>query len=101
MAIKTNQELIDAAKAIIGEDTGDAALAFLDDLADTVDDYDKKTKDATDWHQKYDENDAAWRKRYADRFSGKTEDTDDEPGKDYEKPDPPKKTYLDLFKTEE
>ena len=43
---------------------------------------------------KYDENDAKWRKRYVDRFNGKQEEEEDD---SYELPDPPKKSYLDLF----
>jgi hypothetical protein len=96
MAVKNMQELIDSAKAIIGENTSDEALAFMDDLSDTITDYDTKTKDNTDWKTKYEENDATWRKRYSDRFSGKPVDDEDEDDS-YELPDPPKKTYLDLF----
>ena len=95
MAIKGITELIESARTLIGENTSDEALAFMDDLSDTMSDYDTRTKDNTDWEQKYQENDAQWRKRYADRFSGKVEDEDEDDS--YELPDPPKKTYLDLF----
>ena len=96
MAIKSMQELIDGARALIGDNTSDDALSFMDDLSDTMSDYDSRSKDNTDWKTMYEENDASWRKRYADRFNGKREDEDDEDDS-YELPDPPKKTYLDLF----
>lgn len=95
MAIKSITELIESARSIIGENTSDEALGFMDDLSDTMEDYNKKTEDSTNWHQKYDENDAMWRKRYADRFNGKP--VEEEEDDSYELPDPPKKTYLDLF----
>lgn len=95
MAIKSIQEVIDSARALIGENTSDDALSFMDDLSDTLTDFETKTKDNTDWHEMYDQNDADWRKRYADRFNGKREDQDEDDS--YELPDPPKKTYLDLF----
>lgn len=95
MAVKNITELIDTARTIIGENTSDEALGFMDDLSDTMNDFDARTKDSTNWEQKYLENDANWRKRYADRFNGKP--VDDEVDDSYELPDPPKKTYLDLF----
>lgn len=97
MAVRSMQEIIETARSIIGDNTSDDALSFMDDLSDTISDFDSKTKENTDWHQRYDENDAKWRKRYADRFNGK-KDEEDESDDDYELPDPPKKTYLDLFK---
>lgn len=94
MAIKSITELIESARTLIGENTSDEALGFMDDLSDTMTDFDTRTKDSTNWQQKYQENDASWRKRYADRFSGKVEEDEDD---SYELPEPPKKTYLDLF----
>ena len=95
MAIKSMTELIESARTLIGENTSDEALGFMDDLSDTMTDFDTRTKDNTNWQQKYQENDANWRKRYMDRFNGKP--VDDEVDDSYELPDPPKKTFLDLF----
>lgn len=94
MAIKSLEDILASARSIIGEDTSDDALAFMDDLSDTIEDFNTKTKDQTDWHEKYNENDAQWRKRYADRFNGKPVEEEDE---SYDLPEPPMKTYLDLF----
>lgn len=95
MAIKSMSELIDSAKVIIGENTSDEALSFMDDLTDTFTDFDTRTKDNTNWEEKYKQNDADWRKRYMDRFNGKP--VDEEEDDSYNLPDPPKKTFLDLF----
>lgn len=95
MAVKSLTELMESARTIIGENTSDEALGFMDDLSDTMNDYDTKTRDSTNWEEKYRENDANWRKRYADRFNGKSVEEDEDDS--YELPEPPKKTYLDLF----
>lgn len=95
MAIKSISELIESARTIIGENTSDEALGFMDDLSDTMSDFDTRTKDNTNWEEKYKENDANWRKRYADRFNGKQVEEDEDTS--YELPEPPKKSYLDLF----
>ena len=78
--IKTKEEIINAIKGKIGEDTSDETLALLEDISDTLNDYDNKTKDTEDWKAKYEENDKEWRQRYRDRFFNK----DDGEGKDEE-----------------
>lgn len=97
MAIKSIEDIINSARSIIGENTSDEALEFMDDLSDTMTDFDTRTKDSTDWHDKYDQLDASWRKRYADRFNRGVNQDDEDEDDSYELPEPPKKTYLDLF----
>lgn len=91
MSVKTKAELIEAVNSIIGESTDDNTLQLLDDLSDTIDSMQKNENE--DWHQKYIENDNAWRKRYKDRFSGATDTDDNEEDED----DTPL-TYDKLFK---
>lgn len=66
--IKTKEEILKAIKDRIGDDTSDETIAFLEDITDTLNDYDNKTKDNTDWKTKYEENDKEWRNKYRDRF---------------------------------
>lgn len=66
--IKTKDEILKAIKDRIGDDTSDETIAFLEDITDTLNDYDNKTKDNTDWKTKYEENDKEWRNKYRDRF---------------------------------
>ena len=102
MAILKLDQLLANIKEKIGEDTSDEAIQLIEDVTDTINDYESKTKDTTKWEEKYKENDAAWRKKYRDRFFGGT-DKPDEP----EKPDDiddidvdpnSKLTYEKLFK---
>ena len=97
MAVKKKEELREALRQRIGEDTSDEALSLIEDFNDTMEQYEKSTNDSTDWKTKYEENDAQWRQRYKDRFFSKADD-DEEPDEGEEKPLP--MTFSDLFKGE-
>lgn len=97
MAVKTKEEILGLIKDKFGEDTSDEALSFVEDITDTLNDYESRTADQTNWKNKFEENDASWRQKYRDRFFQATDDRDDEPEYD----DAPKTySYEDLFKTE-
>ena len=91
MAIKTIEELMGAVRARVGEDTSDEAIAFVEDVSDTL----ASLSSAEDWKKKYEENDAEWRKRYQDRFFNPDKPNDPEPAPD---PEPKKLTFDELFK---
>ena len=97
MAVKTRDEIMEAIRKRIGEDTSDEAISLLEDVTDTFTDYETKVADKTDWKSKYDEMDANWRKKYMDRFSGKTgEDVKDEQEEQI-KDDSELRTFDELF----
>ena len=77
MAIRTKDEILEAVKSRIGEDNSDETIAFLEDITDTLNEYEDKTKANTDWKAKYEENDKEWRKRYTDRFFNNDDVIDD------------------------
>ncbi len=56
------EELLESAKNILGENSSDEALAFIEDITDSY------SKPEVDWEAKYKENDAQWRQKYRDRF---------------------------------
>lgn len=91
MAIRTIEELMGAVRARVGEDTSDEAIAFVEDVSDTL----ASLSNAEDWKKKYEDNDAEWRKRYQDRFFNP--EKVDEPGTDPD-PEPKKLTFDELFK---
>lgn len=97
MAVKKIDEIMSAINERFKDDTTDETLAFIEDVNDTLSDYDARTKDNTNWEKKYNENDEKWRKRYRDRFFGKSDDEDED---DFDDDDEPKKklTFSDLFK---
>lgn len=97
MAVKKKEELMEALRQRIGEDTSDEALSLIEDFNDTMEKYEKDTNDSTDWKTKYEENDAQWRQRYKDRFFSKADDNEDSTEEE-EKPVP--MNFSDLFKGE-
>lgn len=95
MAIKSREDLLGGLSAIIGEEPNEDGIALMEDLTDTLTDYEEKTKE--DWKTKYEENDKAWKKKYMDRFmSG----SDPEPSREEVIDDEKPKTFEDLFTTE-
>lgn len=92
--VKNKDEIMAALKDFLGEDASESAISLVEDVTDTLNDYDNKTKDNTNWEEKYRENDANWAKRYRDRFFNNAEEPDDEP--EYEEREQPL-TYENLF----
>lgn len=72
MAVKDRDSILLAVKQMIGDNTSDEAIALMEDITDTITDYETKIADKTDWKAKYDEMDTSWRRKYIERFSGKT-----------------------------
>ena len=99
MAVKNINEIMESVKARIGEDTSDEALAFIEDITDTLNDFNTRVSEAGDWKRKYEENDSSWRQKYQERFFQGTPDdtiiTDPEPEPEPKAPT----TFEELFKT--
>lgn len=74
MAIVSKDELLTKLKVKFGDATDDDTLSIIEDVSDTFDDYESKTKDNSDWKSKYNELDESWRKKYRDRFYSAVED---------------------------
>lgn len=97
MSVLNSDQLLAKIKERIGEDSSDEALSFIEDVTDTLNDYESKTKDNTDWKQKYEENDVNWRNKYKERFFSGKKDEDDEDFND-DNDDTQNYTYEKLFK---
>lgn len=97
MAIKTKDEILASIKEKFADDSSDETISFLEDISDTISDYEAKANgDGTDWKAEAKRIDAEWREKYKARFfSGSKEDEpDDEP--EFDEPKPMK--FEDLFK---
>lgn len=97
MAVRTRDEIVEAIRNRIGEDTSDEAISLLEDVTDTFTEYETRVADKTDWKAKYDEMDASWRKKYMDRFSGKTGEEVKEEQEEQIKDDSEPRTFDELF----
>lgn len=68
MAIRSKDEILEYLKGRIGDEPDDESISFLEDVTDTIANYESKVADTEDWKSKYEENDKEWRKKYTDRF---------------------------------
>lgn len=99
MAVKTKEEIINSIKARVGEEPDDETIAFLEDVSDTLDDFESRINGSEDWRTRYDENDKMWRKKYTDRFFNSDPNSGSDPNPDAE-PEKVKK-FEDLFTVKE
>lgn len=94
MAVRTREEILESFRTWLGENPDDDSISFLEDVTDTLNDFETRAKgDGTDWKSKYEENDANWRKKYTERFFSKEPEPDPKP-----EPDDTPMTFSDLFK---
>ena len=91
--IKTKAELMESLKVLFGESTDEKALSLIEDISDTVDDYEARTADSTNWKEKYEQNDKAWAEKYRNRFFSPVESESEQKTDETEKP----LTYENLF----
>ena len=97
MSVRSKEELLNQINSIIGENSDDA-ISLIEDISDTIDDYETKvTGDGIDWKTKYEENDRTWRDKYTSRFFDKVDDNIEVP----KQPTPKKYNYDDLFSEKE
>lgn len=69
MAVLSRDEYFNRIQDIVGTDTSDATLSFIEDMTDTYTDLENRANgDGEDWKQKYEELDASWRERYKHSF---------------------------------
>lgn len=96
MSVRTREELLESIRARVGEQTDDDTIAFLEDVTDTLTDFETRANgDGENWEQRYKDNDTEWRKKYTERFFS-SEPTDPPEPKD--PPETSPKTFEDLFK---
>ena len=98
MAVRTREEILESQRVRLGEKPDDESISLLEDVTDTLGDFEKRAKgDGTDWKSKYEENDANWRKKYTERFFSVEPEPKPEPKPEPEPDDTPR-TFSDLFK---
>lgn len=88
----TKEELMDTLREILGEREDGKDIEIYEAISDLV-----KPVDGTDWKKMYEELDAAWRKRYRDRFFEEKEERE-EIFEDKNDEEERKYTYAELFK---
>ncbi len=100
MAIRTREEILEAVRERVGEQTDDETITFLEDVSDTLTDLETRANgDGEDWRTKYEENDREWRRRYTERFFNADPEPKPEPNPNPE-PEKPSR-FEDLFEVKE
>ena len=96
MAVLTRDEFFDRVQRIVGTDTTDESLTFIEDMTDTYNSLDERANgDGTDWEQRYRDLDESWKEKYKKRFfSGGSSRVIDDVKDEEEKKEV---TYDDLF----
>lgn len=100
MAVLERETLMNRLRERFGNDESDEAISFIEDVSDTFDSLSSASGDSKEWKTKYEENDAAWRKKYRDRFFGTGEEAKEDQEEDV-KDDSEVKTFDELFKERE
>lgn len=96
MAVLTRDEFFDRVQKIVGTDTTDESLTFIEDMTDTYNSLDEKANgDGTDWEQRYRDLDESWKEKYKKRFFSGGSSRVIEDVKDVE--EKKEVTYDDLF----
>ena len=101
--IISREELLAGVREIFGENNTDEQIAFIENLNDTVSDFEERITSSGDWKTKYEENDASWRRRYTERFvnPSTTPDKIIEEQKEDIIDDGAPKSFAELFKERE
>lgn len=99
MSVITREQLRQRMNEIIGKNNTDDTLSFIEDFEDTFSDMEERASGSTNWKQKYEENDAEWRKKYRERFFGKKEEDDDDDNDDDGEHEERKTRFEELFET--
>lgn len=97
MAVIKKEDLITRLTAFIGEGQNDDAISLIEDVSDTLGDYDSKINDSTDWKKKYEDNDKEWRNKYVARFTQGVVQEEEQAPEEKEAP----RTYEELFTVKE
>lgn len=95
MAVRTRDEIMSQLKTIVGDDTSDDTLAFIQDVSDTIG-TDNSAQRITELETQLTKQDEEWRKKYRDAFfTGKPDESIEEDEPENSKP----KSFMDLFTT--
>lgn len=91
MAVVNKDTILARLRENFNDNDSDDVLGLLEDVTDTLNDYQSRLEENGNWKERYEQNDREWRQKYKDRFfnNDPEPDTEPEPDKDPE-PEPDK-----------
>lgn len=99
MAVVNKDTIMERLRENFNDNDSDDVLGLLEDVTDTLNDYQSRLEENGNWKERYEQNDREWRQKYKDRFFNNDPEPDPdpepEPDKDPEQATPT--TFEELF----
>lgn len=99
MAVVNKDTIMERLRENFNDNDSDDVLGLLEDVTDTLNDYQSRLEENGNWKERYEQNDREWRQKYKDRFFNNEpepdKDPEPEPDKDPEQATPT--TFEELF----
>lgn len=97
MAVVNKDTIMERLRENFNDNDSDDVLGLLEDVTDTLNDYQSRLEENGDWKERYEQNDREWRQKYKDRFFNNDPEPDPEPEPDKDTEQATPTTFEELF----
>lgn len=97
MAVVNKDTIMERLRENFNDNDSDDVLGLLEDVTDTLNDYQSRLEENGDWKERYEQNDREWRQKYKDRFFNNEPEPDPEPEPDKDPEQSTPTTFEELF----
>lgn len=97
MAVVNKDTIMERLRENFNDNDSDDVLGLLEDVTDTLNDYQSRLEENGDWKERYEQNDREWRQKYKDRFFNNDPEPDPEPEPDKDPEQAKPTTFEELF----
>lgn len=97
MAVVNKDTIMERLRENFNDNVSDDVLGLLEDVTDTLNDYQSRLEENGDWKERYEQNDREWRQKYKDRFFNNEPEPDPEPEPDKDPEQAKPTTFEELF----
>lgn len=97
MAVVNKDTIMERLRENFNDNDSDDVLGLLEDVTDTLNDYQSRLEENGDWKERYEQNDREWRQKYKDRFFNNDPEADPEPEPDKDPEQATPTTFEELF----
>lgn len=97
MAVVNKDTIMERLRENFNDNDSDDVLGLLEDVTDTLNDYQSRLEENGNWKERYEQNDREWRQKYKDRFFNNDPEPDPEPEPDKDPEQATPTTFEELF----
>lgn len=97
MAVVNKDTIMERLRENFNDNDSDDVLGLLEDVTDTLNDYQSRLEENGNWKERYEQNDREWRQKYKDRFFNNDPEPDSEPEPDKDPEQATPTTFEELF----